>query len=116
MVIEEDSDEGEQPVDRVAGAAYQTNMTSVDGVVRDAKGHLKFNKNTKRGRATEEDNDVDMLADVMPVDPPRKKVKTKKPIERLGSEFKAKVRLLCHYLTLSIADIFNPSPTTESRR
>lgn len=94
MVIQEESDDGEQPVDSVAGAAYQTNMTSVDGMARDAKGNLKFNKNTKRGRATEEDNDVDMLADVMPREAPRKKVKTKQPIERLGTEFRAKVSVI----------------------
>jgi ribosomal RNA-processing protein 12 len=61
-------------------------------MVRDAKGHLKFNKNTKRGRATEGENEVDMLAEVLDAEVPRKKAKTKKPIERLGTEFRAKVR------------------------
>ncbi len=94
MVIEDGEDEEAQPVDHLAGSAYQSVMTSVDGAVRDARGNLKFNKNTKRGRALEEDNDVDMLADVPEATIPRKKPKTAKPIERLGGEFRSKVRPL----------------------
>lgn len=89
MVIDEDSDDEAAPGDAVAGSAYQTAVTSVDGMVRDARGRIKFNKNTKRGRAVEDDNDVDMLEGIM--DDDRKKKKAKKMPERIGEEFRAKV-------------------------
>lgn len=96
MVIDEaDSEaEPEKPSagDMVAGSAYQTAMTSVDGMRRDDKGRLKFNKNTKRGRALEVENDTDVLQDIMAEEPPKKK-KAKKEVEKLGGEFRSKVRL-----------------------
>lgn len=98
MVIDESESEAEQQEkpsagDMVAGSAYQTAMTSVDGMRRDDKGRLKFNKNTKRGRALEVENDTDVLQDIMAEEPPKKK-KAKKEVEKLGGEFRSKVCLV----------------------
>lgn len=98
MVIDESEPEAEHPEkpsagDMVAGSAYQTAMTSVDGMRRDDKGRLKFNKNTKRGRALEVENDTDVLQDIMAEEPPKKK-KAKKEVEKLGGEFRSKVCLV----------------------
>lgn len=100
MVIEESDDDdepaGEAPsmADRLAGSAYQAARTGVDGMVRDARGRVKFNKNTKRGRATEAENDVDAdmpdLDELMGEDASRKKPKTAKKAEKLGSEYRSR--------------------------
>lgn len=95
MVIDDSESETEQQkqpsvADRLAGSAYQTALTSVDGMRRDDKGRLKFNKNTKRGRALEEEMDTDMLQDIMAEEPSKKK-KAKKEVEKLGGEFRSKV-------------------------
>lgn len=95
MIIEESEDE-EAPAaapsteDRLAGSAYQVARTAVDGMVRDARGNVKFNKNTKRGRALEQENDVDMLEGIMDDDSSRKKPKSGKKAEKLGSEYRSK--------------------------
>ncbi len=52
-----------------------------------AAGKLKLNKNTKKGRALEMENDHDLLAEVMPQEPKKRKIQ--KP-EKLGDEFRAK--------------------------
>jgi hypothetical protein len=77
MIVQE-SDDDEQhghanAADASAGAgnAFMTAQRGVDGASRDAKGNLKFNKNTKRAREMERE-DVS-----------------------LGSEFKAKVGRRC---------------------
>jgi hypothetical protein len=96
MIIDEDDDEGEKPTigDALAGSAYQTALTSVDGMSRDARGRLKLNKATKRGRALEAENDVDMLEGILDDDTSAKK-KAKRAPEKLGSEFRSKVNLFC---------------------
>ena len=95
MIIDEDGSDAEGAApstgDLLAGSAYQTAMTSVDGMSRDARGRLKLNKANKRGRALEAENDVDMLEGIMDDDGDRRK-KTKRVAEKLGSEFRSKVR------------------------
>ncbi|KZT59521.1 NUC173-domain-containing protein [Calocera cornea HHB12733] len=74
----------------VAGNAYLETMTSADGFTRGRRGEVRFNKNTKKRRAAEEeDGDIEMAdAD----GPPKKK----KPFEdrkrpaKLGQEFRSK--------------------------
>jgi len=91
MIIDEDgSDQEPSAGDVLAGSAYQTAITSVDGMSRDARGRLKLNKSNKRGRALEAENDVDMLEGIMDDDKDRKK-KAKRVPEKLGSEFRSKV-------------------------
>jgi hypothetical protein len=124
MVIDEADSEAEQEKpsagDMVAGSAYQTALTSVDGMRRDDKGRLKFNKNTKRGRALEVENDTDVLQDIMAEEPPKKK-KAKKEVEKLGGEFRSKVCLslldspllflTCGFLTLcSVLEVTSREP------
>ena len=94
MIIDEDGSEAEGPTtnDILAGSAYQTALTSVDGMSRDARGRLKLNKANKRGRAIEAENDVDMLEGIMDDDKDRKK-KAKRTPEKLGSEFRSKVSM-----------------------
>lgn len=111
MVIDDsdsDTEQQKQPSagDRVAGSAYQTALTSVDGMRRDDRGRLKFNKNTKRGRALEEENDTDMLQDIMAEEPSKKK-KAKKEVEKLGGEFRSKVcRVLSYDSTPLLTSLF----------
>lgn len=65
-------------------------MTSVDGFTRGSKGHIKYNKDTKKRRHAHEgdgDEDVEMV-DATPASKANKK--RRKEI-RLGHEFKAKV-------------------------
>jgi hypothetical protein len=112
MVIDDSDSEPEQQkqpsaADRVAGSAYQTAMTSVDGMRRDDRGRLKFNKNTKRGRALEEENDTDMLQDIMAEEPSKKK-KAKKEVEKLGGEFRSKVCIaLSHVCITSLTKLLS---------
>jgi ribosomal RNA-processing protein 12 len=91
MIIDEDGPEDAPTTnDVLAGSAYQTAITSVDGMSRDARGRLKLNKANKRSRALEAENDVDMLEGIMDDDKDRKK-KAKRTSEKLGSEFRSKV-------------------------
>lgn len=69
----------------------------VDGAGRDAKGNLRYNKNTKRSRAQEEGLGMD-LDEVMgekkmskDKDGGKKEKKRSKVVGRLGDEFRAKV-------------------------
>lgn len=39
--------------EQLAGMAYHEQLVSTEGQIRDAKGRVIFNKNTKRGRARE---------------------------------------------------------------
>jgi ribosomal RNA-processing protein 12 len=72
-----------------AGDAYLSNQMQVGGAVRDAKGNLKFNKNTKRGREVEKEYEDTYSGGVLE----KEEVKRKKPKEvtKLGEEFRSKV-------------------------
>lgn len=74
----------------VAGSAYRESITSVDGFTRGPNGRVKFNKDTKkRRRENEEIEDVEM-GDAELASGKNKKHK-RKPDQKLGHEFKAKV-------------------------
>lgn len=82
----------------MAGAAYHETLISVDGFTRDARGRVKFHKDTKKRRRDAEtdgqDNDVEMAdltsAPAATVPAGRnKKAKKSKPV-KVGQEFKAK--------------------------
>lgn len=99
MIINEandnsDGDDGYPKIhDRLAGGAYMANQTAVDGAVRDARGGVRFTKNTKRAREAEREGDMMDLDEVMG----EKKVqKKKKAVTSLGEEFRSKVsRISC---------------------
>lgn len=104
MIIDEDgSDQEPSAGDVLAGSAYQTAITSVDGMSRDARGRLKLNKANKRGRAVEAENDVDMLEGIMDDDRDRKK-KARRVPEKLGTEFRSKVGLVNLCLVRTVAN------------
>lgn len=93
LIIEDgDSDGGDDAMgaDAAAGAgnAYLTAMTGIDGAVRDGRGGIKFNKNTKRSREEERAQEA-MDLDELIGDKPKKKAK--KAVKRLGEEYKSKV-------------------------
>lgn len=98
MIINDanDSDEEQQQTqypkihDRLAGGAFMANQTAVDGGIRDARGGLKFTKNTKRAREAERENDV-MGMDLDEVMGEKKVQKKKKAVTSLGEEFRSKV-------------------------
>lgn len=64
----------------------------VDGASRDARGNLRFNKNTKRSRM-EEDELMEIEEPVRASAAPEKKKKKDAP-KKLGEEFRAKVSLV----------------------
>jgi ribosomal RNA-processing protein 12 len=76
-------------MEKMAGEAYMSNQMQVGGAVRDAKGNLKFNKNTKRGREQEREYEDTYSGGVLD----KEEVKRKKPKEvtKLGEEFRSKV-------------------------
>ncbi|QRV82799.1 ribosomal RNA-processing protein 12 [Ceratobasidium sp. AG-Ba] len=93
MIVEEseDEDEGEGGED-VAGGAYREMITSTDGQTRDARGRVKFGKDTKKRRAAEQEGegeDVEMADGTAVTDGSRKK-KKKQAVVKVGGEFKAK--------------------------
>ncbi|KAK4688051.1 ribosomal RNA-processing protein 12, partial [Tremellales sp. Uapishka_1] len=92
MIVEESDDEetSKPSADARAGAgnAYLTSMNSTDGAVRDARGTLKFNKNTKRGREAEKESEM-MDLDELIGDKPKDK-KKRKEVVKLGEEFRGK--------------------------
>jgi hypothetical protein len=94
MIIEGENEDAQIAVnDDVAGAAYKESITSVDGFTRGAKGRVKFNKDTKKRRRTDEangDNEDVEMTDAVSSGPPRSNKKSKKEA-KLGQEFKAKV-------------------------
>jgi ribosomal RNA-processing protein 12 len=61
----------------------------VGGTVRDAKGNLKFNKNTKRQREVEKEYEDTYAGGVLDKE---EVVKKKKEVTKLGEEFRSKVR------------------------
>jgi len=64
---------------------------AVGGAVRDAKGTLKFNKNTKRGREVEKEYEDTYSGGVLDKEEVVKK--KKKEVTKLGEEFRSKVSL-----------------------
>jgi hypothetical protein len=98
MIVQE-SDDDEQhghanAADASAGAgnAFMTAQRGVDGASRDAKGNLKFNKNTKRAREMEREDEAMDLDELIG---DKKQKKKKREVVSLGSEFKAKVGRRC---------------------
>lgn len=98
MIVQE-SDDDEQhghtsTADASAGAgnAFMTAQRGVDGASRDAKGNLKFNKNTKRAREMEREDEAMDLDELIG---DKKQKKKKREVVSLGSEFKAKVGRRC---------------------
>ncbi|KAL1408080.1 pre-rRNA processing protein [Vanrija albida] len=95
MVIEEsgDEDDGDDSMaaDRAAGAgnAFLSAMQGTDGATRDARGNLKFNKNTKRSR-DEDREDEAMDLDELIGDRPKKAPKKKQQVQKLGEEFRSR--------------------------
>ncbi|KZV94990.1 hypothetical protein EXIGLDRAFT_611092 [Exidia glandulosa HHB12029] len=88
MVIderEESDDDG--AANDVAGTAYRELQSSTDGFTRNARGQVKFNKDTKKRRRENRDDgsDVEMAAEEG-----SKNKKAKGKPQKLGSEFKAK--------------------------
>jgi len=101
MVIDDEDAQEEEGYEEedIAGVAYKETLTSVDGFRRDARGRVKFNKDTKKRRANEEEEDVEM-GDATGVSnaPSGKSNKKQKKEFRLGKEFKAKVRFFVFFL------------------
>jgi hypothetical protein len=115
MIVQE-SDDDEQhahapSADASAGAgnAFMSAQRGVDGASRDAKGNLKFNKNTKRAREMEREDDAMDLDELIG---DKKEKKKKREVVRLGSEFKAKVGR--RYFTCFVR-IFSPCGSPKGR-
>lgn len=66
------------------------NQTSVDSATRDARGGLKFNRNTKRARDAEREGEM-MGMDLDEVMGEKKDKKKKRVVGSLGEEFRSKV-------------------------
>ncbi|KAI6121709.1 armadillo-type protein [Pisolithus sp. B1] len=89
---ESDSDievSARKAADIAAGGAYKESITSADGFTRDAKGRVKFNKDTRKRRRenADEDGDVEMADDTVENSSKRNKRRSE---VKLGHEFKAK--------------------------
>jgi len=90
-------DEAEQGVNSngndVAGSAFINATRGIDGARRDARGNLRFNKNTKRSRAQEQalGMNLDEVMGEKPKDRDGRKKKKSKVVGRLGEEFRARV-------------------------
>lgn len=80
---------GPTETERMAGDAYLSGQMQVGGAVRDAKGNLKFNKNTKRAREVEKEYEDTYSGGVLE----KEEVVKKKPksVTKLGEEFRSKV-------------------------
>lgn len=63
---------------------------AVDGSTRDARGNLRFNKNTKRGREAEREDAPDLDELMGEKNQGQKKKKNRNEVGRLGEEFRAK--------------------------
>lgn len=77
--------------EQLAGMAYHEQLVSTEGQIRDAKGRVIFNKNTKRGRAREAEGGV---MDVDEPGRPQKAKKQRQQKEAIGGEYRNKVSLL----------------------
>lgn len=93
LVIDEPTSDqagtGPSETERMAGDAFLANQTSTDGATRDARGALKFNKNTKRARETEREYEETFGAGI--IDQDKEAPKKKKQVSKLGEEFRSKV-------------------------
>lgn len=99
MIIDEDSDSDTAAPSKstnkedVVGTAYRDSFVSADGFTRAPSGRVKFNKDTKKRRRAEmEDGDADV--DMLDPSSPLKAAKQTPKSVKIGSEFKAKVRLV----------------------
>ena len=84
------------------GDAYLANQMAVGGAVRDAKGNLKFNKNTKRGREVEKEYEDTYSGGVLEKEEVIKK--KKREVTKLGEEFRSKVSPFMTPLSISIVE------------
>ena len=114
MIIDDDetNDETAGVEEDVVGTAYRDSTRSVDGFSRGPGGRVKFNKDTKKRRREElegETEDIEM-GDVTAN--AGRKSKKHSP-EKLGKEFRSKVRAYnhAHPITARVTD-----RSTESRR
>lgn len=105
MIIDQDadSDSDDAPVagEDVEGTAYKEALTSADGFTRGPNGRIKFNKDTKkRRRENREDDDGDVeMADVnVGSKAGGGRAAKKRTDQKLGQEFKSKVRSVRHSL------------------
>jgi ribosomal RNA-processing protein 12 len=73
---------------RGAGNAFLAAQRGVDGASRDARGNLRFNKNTKRVREAEREDEAMELDQLVGEKKERKK---RREVVKLGEEFRAKV-------------------------
>jgi ribosomal RNA-processing protein 12 len=101
MVIPDENEQMDQDdsaaARNVEGTAFMSAQTGVDGATRDARGNLKFNKNTKRSRMEDDDMDVDFDESIKKAYmPEQKKKKKQEGNKRLGEEFRAKVSVKLH--------------------
>ena len=98
---------GPTETERMAGDAYLSGQMQVGGAVRDAKGNLKFNKNTKRAREVEKEYEDTYSGGVLE----KEEVVKKKPksVTKLGEEFRSKVSFLVLLLSLPS---YPPTPSS----
>ena len=100
MVVPDDAEPSGESDDGGAGAAFVSSGRGVDGQIRDARGGVKFSRNTKKAR--EEDMDMDddrpsrrngLAGNDSAAERARmvKEKRTKKMKAKLGEEFRAKV-------------------------
>jgi ribosomal RNA-processing protein 12 len=94
MVIDDSASSDEAAAgEDVAGTAYREQMTSADGFTRDARGRVKFNKDTKKRRreiAEEDANSMDVDIDNAMGIKERPAKRRSDGASGLGKEFKAK--------------------------
>lgn len=78
----------------VIGTAYRDSIHSVDGFSRGPSGRVKFNKDTKKRRREELEGEIeDVEMDDVTMNANRK---SKRSQEKLGKEFRSKVRTFEH--------------------
>lgn len=109
---DEANDEVMEVEEDVVGTAYRDSIRSTDGFSRGPNGRVKFNKDTKKRRREElegEAEDVEM-GDVTAS--MGRKSKKHSP-EKLGKEFRSKVRVFNHAHGVMI---WMTDRSTESRR
>ena len=106
-----DTNEGAAEED-VAGAAYREALTSADGFTRGSGGRVKFNKDTKKRRRENagEDEDVEM-GEVESAKPGKKRSENK-----IGREYRAKVRMKLSYFLGKMPIVVVPATFTEGLR
>lgn len=95
MIIDdrdEANDETVEAEEDVVGTAYRDSIHSVDGFSRGPGGRVKFNKDTKKRRREQLEEEIeDVEMDDVAVNTNRKN--KKRSPEKLGKEFRSKVRI-----------------------